>query len=187
MEIRELRYFLTVARLKNISRAAKELHISQPALSRQLLDLEEELGAKLLIRGKCSTTLTEAGRLLREQATDLVAIADKTETLFHKPQELLAGDIDIGCAETIGMKFIGRAVRDLQAECPFLRFHLMSANEQMIKDGLEKGTLDFGVLSSPANVWQYGYEKLLHRDRWGILMPSDSALAVKNVICAADL
>ena len=187
MELRQLRYFLAVARLENISRAAEELHISQPALSRQLQELEQELHATLLHRGKRSTTLTESGMLFRERAAEVVRLADKAESVFQNPQALIGGDIDIGCAESEGVRVIAQVAAQLQQEFPNLRFHLHSSDERTVADGIEKGMLDFGILTSPTNVWKYHYRKLPYQDRWCVFMRKDSELAALPEIQAADL
>ena len=111
MELRVLRYFLEVAREENITHAAQRLHISQPALSRQLKELEEELGKQLLVRGNHSVRLTEEGMLLRKRAEDILEMVGKTEEEFRTLGEIAGGDVRIGCAESDGMAHLARRVK----------------------------------------------------------------------------
>lgn len=187
MEFRVLKYFLTVARLENISRAAEMLNISQPALSRQLMDLEDELGVKLFFRGKRRTTLTEAGYLLKKRAEELSSLMEKTVDEISNSREGVSGNIRIGCGETAGMKIIARAIRELTAEFPLVHCHLYSTDFSGVKEKLDKGTLDFGVLIQPDPPKNYPYIEIAHEDVWGVLMRKDSPLANLDKIFAEDL
>ena len=150
MELRVLKYFLAVARHENISRAAEELNLTQPTLSRQLAELEEELGAALFVRGKRKTQLTEAGMFLKMRAEEITALASKTLEQFAHADEMVEGDVYIGCGETEGMREIIRAVAPLHTSYPRIRLHLTSGNEEMVTDRLQKGLLDFGLLCCAA-------------------------------------
>ena len=187
MEFRALKYFLAVARTENISHAAAELNISQPALSRQLMDLEEELGVKLLSRSKRRTTLTEAGYLLKKRAEELSELMEKTTDELSHAREGISGNIHIGCGETAGMRSLAQAIQEIRQQYPNVHCHLYSMDGSGVKERLEKGTLDFGVLIQPQPPQNYGYIELPHRDVWGIYMKKDSPLSVKDAICAADL
>ena len=187
MEFRVLKYFLAVARTENISHAAAELHISQPALSRQLMDLEEELGTKLLVRSKRRTTLTESGFLLKKRAEEITVLMEKTADELAHIREGISGNVRIGCGETAGMRAIARTVQEIRREYPNVHCHLYSMDGSGVRDRLEKGTLDFGVLIQPQPPQNYGYAELPHQDVWGIYMKKDSPLAKKSAICATDL
>ena len=188
MDIRVLRYFLAVVREESISGAAKALHLTQPTLSRQLMDLEEELGVKLLNRGKKNrrVTLTEEGMLLRRRAEEIVALADKTISEFDTSQEI-SGDVYIGGGETDAMRFIAKIGKKLQERYPLIRYHLFSGNADDVAERLDKGLLDFGLFIEPANMERYHYLRLPHRDIWGLLMRKDSSLANREFIRAKDL
>ncbi|MBK0008655.1 MULTISPECIES: LysR family transcriptional regulator [Priestia] len=187
MEIRVLRYFLTVAREGNITKAADVLHVTQPTLSRQLKDLEQELGKKLFIRSSHSVILTDEGMLLRNRAEEIVNMVDKLEAEFSSMEETIGGDVYIGGGETEAMKHIARVAKDVQLRYPNIRYHLYSGNEEDITERLDKGLLDFGILIQPANISKYNYLNMPAKDVWGVVMTKDSSLAVKESIQAADL
>ncbi|MGC9930928.1 LysR family transcriptional regulator [Priestia aryabhattai] len=187
MEIRVLRYFLTVAREGNITKAADVLHVTQPTLSRQLKDLEQELGKKLFIRSSHSVILTDEGMLLRNRAEEIVNMVDKLEAEFSSMEETIGGDVYIGGGETEAMKHIARVAKDVQLRYPNIRYHLHSGNEEDITERLDKGLLDFGILIQPANISKYNYLNMPAKDVWGVVMTKDSPLAVKESIQAADL
>lgn len=187
MEIRVLRYFLTVAREGNITKAADVLHVTQPTLSRQLKDLEQELGKKLFIRSSHSVILTDEGMLLRNRAEEIVNMVDKLEAEFSSMEETIGGDVYIGGGETEAMKHIAQVAKDVQLRYPNIRYHLYSGNEEDITERLDKGLLDFGILIQPANISKYNYLNMPAKDVWGVVMTKDSPLAVKESIQAADL
>ncbi|WP_314000806.1 LysR family transcriptional regulator [uncultured Paenibacillus sp.] len=187
MEVRVLRYFLTVAREGSITGAADFLHVTQPTLSRQLKDLEQELGKKLFIRSSHSIILTDEGMLLRKRAEEIVDMVDKLEAEFRSMEETISGDVYIGGGETDAMKQIARVVRDLQLSYPNIRYHLYSGNEDDVTERLDKGLLDFGVLIQPADLSKYNYINIPAKDVWGVVMRKDSPLAFKDTIQAADL
>lgn len=187
MDIRVLRYFLAVAREETINGAANYLHVTQPTLSRQLMDLEEELGKKLFLRGNRKITLTEAGLFLRKRAQEIVDLAEKTEEEFHAPDESVSGDIHIGGGETEAMRLIARVARELQMENPHLRYHIYSGNGDDVTERLDKGLLDFGILIEPVDISKYDFLQIPAKDTWGMLMRKDSPLASLERITAADL
>ena len=187
MELRVLRYFIEVARTQNITAAAERLHITQPTLSKQLMDLEDELGAKLFERGKRRTTLTEDGMLLFQRAKEIVALADLTESAFRSTDERIAGDIAIGCGETNGMRLLVDAMKEMRAAHPGVTFRLSSGNFEDISDRLDSGLVDFGLFVGDAAVAKYDYIKLPHSDAWGLLMRTDNALAERAAVRTQDL
>lgn len=187
MEFRVLRYFLTVAREGSITGAADFLHVTQPTLSRQLKDLEQELGKKLFIRSSHSIVLTEEGMHLRKRAEEIIDMVDKLETEFQSMEETISGDVYIGGGETDAMKQIARVVKKLQLNYPNIRYHLYSGNEDDVTERLDKGLLDFGILIQPADISKYNYINIPAKDVWGVVMRKDSPLARKNTIQATDL
>lgn len=187
MEIRVLRYFLAVARKGSITAAANYLHLTQPTLSRQLKDLEEELGQTLLIRKSHRVTLTPEGMLLRKRAEEIIAMVDKTQSEFVSLGNTVSGNVYIGGGETRVMKEIATVIRDIQAAFPTIHFHLHSGNAQDVTERLDKGLLDFGVLIQPADLSRYQSLQLKGKDQWGVLMPKDSPLAAKKAIQKEDL
>lgn len=186
MELRVLRYFLTVAQEENITRAAALLHITQPTLSRQLMQLEEELGAKLFRRSQYRIVLTEAGMLLQRRAQEIVELADKTEREFAQSEEL-SGEIAVGCGETQSMSFLSRHICSFRALHPKVWFRIYSANADDIKERMEKGLLDMGLLTEPVDIGRYAFLRLPQKDRWGALVPKDSGLASKESLTPHDL
>ena len=146
MELRVLQYFLAVAREQNISAAAQSLHLTQPTLSRQLRDLEEELGKQLMIRGNRKITLTEDGRLLRKRAEEILDLVGRTEKEIAQSDEPVSGDLYIGTGETDGVRQIARTAHRIQASYPGIRFHIVSGDAVDVCERLDKGLLDFGIL-----------------------------------------
>lgn len=189
MELRVLRYFLAVAREENITEAAERLHITQPTLSRQIMDLEEELGVRLFNRGhrNRNITLTEAGMFLRKHAEEIVLLADKTQAAFSVPGGAVAGDIYVAAGETDATRLLARTARDLQKENPHIRYHVFSGDGADVEDRLDKGLADFGLLLGPVDQVKYDYLTLPFRDTWGVLMRRDSPLAGLESIRPEDL
>ncbi|XCP84364.1 LysR family transcriptional regulator [Roseburia hominis] len=187
MEIRVLRYFLEVAREGSMTRASVRLHISQPTLSKQLKDLEEELGQKLFVRTNYSVRLTEAGMLLRKRAEDILDMVDKTAEEFQTLDEEISGDIHIGCAESAGMKYLARCLHTLCKEYPRIRYHLHSGSTEDIAGRLDSGLFDFAFLVEPPSLSKYNYLEVPGVDTWGVVMRKDSPLAAKEAICVDDL
>ncbi len=189
MELRILRYFLAVAREENISEAAERLHVTQPTLSRQLMDLEEELGVKLFERARRSRkiVLTEAGTFLRRHAEEIVLLADKTEAAFVSAGEDIAGDVYVAAGETEAVRLLARAASLLHQEHPQIRYHVSSGDGLYVEDQLDKGLADFGLMLGPVNPEKYEVLPLPHRDVWGVLMQKTSPLAEKETIQNTDL
>lgn len=189
MEIRLLRYFLAVAQEESISKAADILHITQPTLSRQLMNLEKELNTKLLIRGKRNKkiTLTEDGKLLKSRAQEIIELTNKTESEFLFGDKNISGDIFIGGGETDAIRVIARTIKRLSLEYPNIKYHFYSGNGEDVTEKLNKGLLDFGVFIEPIDKKEYGFIQLPQNDTWGILMRKDSDLAKKEFIEPEDL
>lgn len=187
MELRVLRYFLAVAREESISRAAEFLHLSQPTLSRQLMDLEEELGRKLFVRGGRRMTLTEDGKFLRKRAQEIVALAERTKEAFRSTDEDVGGDIYIGGGETRAMGLVAGTARRLMAVHPHISYHLYSGNAADVMERLDRGLVDFGVFIEPADLARYEYIRLPVSDVWGVLMRRDHPLAQKASLMPEDI
>ncbi len=187
MELRVLRYFLAVAREESISAAAQSLHLTQPTLSRQLMELEAELGTQLFVRGNRKVTLTEEGMRLRRRASEILSLVEKTELEFRETEEQIRGKVYIGAGETCAMHLIARAARELSVCHPMIRYHLYSGNAQEVAERLDQGLLDFGVLIEPADLKKYDYLDLPTADTWGVLLRKDHPLAQKTCIQPKDL
>ena len=187
MEIRVLRYFLAIAREGSITNAARFLHITQPTLSRQIQDLEEELGQKLFTRGSRNMTLTPEGMILRKRAEEIISMVDKTEEEFHSMENVVGGDIYIGGGETEAIRLIAEIAHDLREDYPDVHYHLYSGNSEDVTERLDKGLLDFGILIQPADISKYDYINIPAKDTWGVVMRRDSPLAEKEMIQKEDL
>ena len=190
MELRVLQYFLAVAREQNISSAAESLHLSQPTLSTQLKALEEELGKQLLIRGTKGSRkvlLTEEGMLLRKRAEEILELVRMTEREISLSDEVIAGDVYIGTGESDMIRLFARAAKRIQEKYPDIHFHILSGNSAFVKEHLDRGLIDFGVVYSPVDTTVYSSIKVPIRDTWGVLMRKNSPLAQKDVIQPQDL
>lgn len=187
MDIRELKYFLAVAREQNISRAAEYLYITQPSLSRQMQNLEHEIGKKLFIRGRKKITLTETGVLLRKRAEELVSLYEKTENEIITSTVDISGEIYIGAGESYAICVIAEVTKKLQNDYPGIRLSITSGDSNDIMEKLDKGLIDFGVLVEPCDLSNYDFVRLPQKDTWGVLMRKDSPLAEKEYIVPEDL
>ena len=187
MELRVLKYFLAVAREENITKAAALLHLTQPTLSRQLMQLEEELGVQLFRRSRYHIELTEDGMLLRRRAQELVDLAEKTTREFTMRETELMGEIAIGAGETRSMSFLSRAMVSFRERYPKVTFRIFSANADDVKERLDTGLLDMGLLTEPVDVGRYAFCRMKERDRWGVLVRLDSPLAGLDSVTPDDL
>ncbi len=187
MEIRTLRYFLAVAREENMSRAAGQLHVTQPTLSKAMKALEDELGKKLFTRHSFCIALTEEGVLLRDRAEDLVSMADKIEQEFFSLDDITGGDIYFGLAESYQIRYLAREIREFKRGCPDLRYHITSGDTEQVTEKLDKGLLDFAVICETPNERKYHSILFPEADYFGAVVPAGSALAVKEHITAEDL
>lgn len=189
MEIRVLTYFIAVAKHESFSKAATTLFITQPTLSRQILDLEKELGVTLFQRGKKyhKLTLTSEGLLLLKRAEEIVNLANKVEKEFQVNDSLINGEIYIGGGETKAMQFIAKVMNQLNKTYSQIHFHIFSGNADEISEKLEKGLLDFGLLIEPTSIEKYDYYKLPMQDTWGLLMRQDAILSSKKEIAVDEI
>lgn len=189
MELRVLEYFLAVAREQSISGAAEYLHLTQPTLSRQLRELEEELSCTLLIRGKRGqrTALTPEGRLFRQRAQEILDLAAKAEQEMRLSGKGIAGEVMIGAGETDSMRVVARLAERIRRENPGLRIHVVSGDTQDLTDRLERGLFDFALLFGAVDPRKFVRLPLPLQDRWGVLMRRDSPLSQKETIRPEDL
>ena len=187
MEIRNLRYFLAVAREENMTRAAEFLHVSQPTLSKALKALEEELGKKLFVRHSFSIALTEEGALLRDRAEDLVSMADKIEKEFLSLDDITGGDLYLGMAESYQIRYLAKELRILKAQYPGLNYHISSGDTEQVTEKLDKGLLDFAVICETPDPKKYESIEFPQKDVWGLVMPADSPLAERKSIRPKDM
>lgn len=187
MELRVLQYFLAVTREQSISGAAESLYLSQPTLSRQLKELEDELGKQLFIRGSRRITLTEEGMILRKRAEEIMELVKKAEDEISQSDEILAGDITVGTGETDGLRFLTRAAHSLQADYPLIHLNIISGDSTTVLEDLDRGLIDFGIIFGEIDTSKYEYIQIPYKDVWGVMMRRDSPLAEKQEITAEDL
>ncbi len=190
MELRVLNYFLAVAREQSIIRAAESLHLSQPTLSTQIRNMEEELGKQLLIRGTKGSrkvTLTEEGMILKKRAEEILNLVDKTEKEITLSDRVIVGDVYIGAGETDAVRLLAKAAKKIQSVYPNIHYHISSGNAEFVLDQLDKGLIDFGLVFGNVDFDKYNAIKISAKDTWGVLMRKDSLLADKNSITPEDL
>lgn len=190
MELRVLQYFLAIAREQSIIHAAQSLHLSQPTLSTQIKQLEKELGKQLLIRktkGSRKILLTEEGMILKKRAEEILNLVDKTQKEISLSDDIIIGDVYIGAGETDAVRLIARAAKELQPNYPGIHYHISSGNSDFVKEQLDKGLIDFGIIFGDTELSKYDTLKIPVKDTWGILMRRDSPLAQKDAVTSDDL
>ncbi len=187
MEIRVLRYFLALAREGNLSRAASALHTTQPNLSRQLINLENEIGHKLFNRGSKKITLTDEGLFFMKRAQEIADLMDKTQKEMADFDNSAAGAINIGAAEGAASRFLGRVINNISADHPDIVYHLISGDYYNLLPSFDEELLDFCVFTDPADLRKYDYLKLPIKERYGVLTKKDSALAMQSAVSPYDL
>ena len=187
IETRLLRYFLTVARERNITNAAKALHITQPTLSRQMTLLEEEVGAKLFVRDSRPLALTDEGLLLRRRAEEILELMEKTEAEISSQEEQVEGMVSIGCGELASVKLLMEMIARFSGQYPRVCFDVYTANADQIKQRMDHGLTDVGLLMEPVNLERYEYIRMPVKERWAALMPAGVPLAKREFVTAKDL
>ncbi|MCM1190671.1 MAG: LysR family transcriptional regulator [bacterium] len=187
MEVRVLRYFLTVVREESITKAAEVLHITQPTLSRQLAQLEEEIGVRLFERGTRKIRLTNEGLLLRRRAEEILQLVDKTEKELLEQEEQVEGRISIGCGEISSVQLLPELIRNFHQKYPLVTFDLFTATADLVKEQMDKGLLDLGLLLEPIDMGKYEFIRLDKKEKWVVLMPPEDPLAEKEAVTADDL
>ena len=187
MDIRVLRYFLAVAREQSFSTAAERLYLSQPTLSRQLKELEDELGKTLLIRSNKGVTLTEEGMILRKRAEEIVELMDKTEQEVRQSNDNVSGTVYIGAGETYAIKLIADTAHKLRKDHPDIHYSFFSGNGTDVMEKLEHGLLDFGLIFGNVDRTKYEAIEIPLHDTWGVLMRRDEPLAKKETLSISDV
>lgn len=182
-----LKYFLTVAREENITKAAEILHITQPTLSRQLSKLEEDLGVQLFSRGKKGIALTAEGMLFRRRASEIVELADKAERELSESEQLIDGEISVGCGELESVKLITKLFMSFKGKYPNVHLDLYTGNADQIKQRIDNGVTDIGVLLEPVEIEKYDFIRLNIKENWVVLMKPDDPLTQKEYITVQEL
>lgn len=187
MELRVLNYFLTIAREENFTKAAHYLHVTQPTLSRQIADLEEELGVKLFIRSNHNIILTEEGMILKRRAQEILSLADKTKRDFMQKDEALTGTISIGSGEFRSTEYLAKIIAAFRKKYPNVKYDIYSGNANNIRDYIERGFLDIGLMSEPIDMCKYNFVNMPIKEEWGVFVPSNSPLSEKEIVRPEDL
>lgn len=187
MELRVLKYFIAIAKEENMSRAAEILHVTQPTLSKQIKDLEEELGKKLFVRSNYSMHLTAQGQILYKRAKDIVGLADETVAELKSMTEPTGGNVNIGAAETDSIKYLARIIKQLQEENAGITVNIYSGDSEMVESKLDRGQLDFGVVVRKSDENKYSFLRLPYTDKFGLITRRDNPLAQKKQITIEDL
>lgn len=187
MDFRLLEYFLAVAKTGNITKAAEQLHVTQPTISRQLMELEETMGTNLLIRGKRQITLTDAGVLFQQRAEEIISLMEKTSRDIADQNDLVGGTVVIGCVESCASRMLPEVLGEFSSRHPKVRYELYSADGDDIREKLDRGELDFGILVEPVESAKYDCLRLPYRETWGIVMRKDDPLAEKATLSKADI
>lgn len=187
MDIRELKYFIAVADCGSITKAAEQLFVTQPNLSRQIQKLERETGKKLIERGARQIVLTEAGRLLYKRACEIADLFEKTQGELLSDDDNVGGKVTIGGGESYAVGLIAKAAHAVVSRYPHVKFDFFSGDTDAVCEKLDKGLVDFGVLIEPSSPEKYNSMRLPLTDTWGILARKDSALAAKDVVSAGEL
>ena len=187
MDIRVLKYFLAVAREGSITGAAEVLHVTQPTLSRQLIDLEQEVGARLLIRGKRQLTLTDAGVLFQQRAKEMILLLEKTQRDLTELTDLVGGVVAIGCVETGAARLLAEVIADFSREHPMVQYELYHGDGDDVREKLDRGNIDLGILLEPVEAAKYDDLHLPCHERWGILMRREDPLAKAESISIREI
>lgn len=186
MDIRVLNYFVTIVQTKSISNAANTLHVTQPTLSRQIKDLEEELDTVLFHRGSREIQLTDDGQYLYNRAIEILALVEKTENNIRKSEEI-SGEIYIGAAETHSLDIVATVIKKMTDQYPEIRIHIRSGNADDILEQLNKGVYDLGITIGDFDNRKYNALSLKNRDQWGVLVPKNHPLTKFDKVELADI
>jgi len=187
MELRVLRYFLTVVREESISKAAGVLHITQPTLSRQLAQLEEAVGVKLFNRGTRKITLTDEGILFRRRAEEILSLVDKTERELLEQDKQIEGKITIGCGEIQAVQMLPKLFSSFNEKFPNVTFDIFTATADLVKEQMDKGLIDVGLLLEPIDIEKYDFIRMPVKEKWVLLMKPDDPLCEKEFVTPKDL
>lgn len=187
MELRVLRYFAETAKEGSMTNAALKLHVTQPTLSKQIKDLEDELGQKLFVRGNYKLRMTAEGEILYKRAVDILDMVDMTVSEFSSMKDFNGGNLYLGCAESEGIALLAKAAKQLREEYGNLYFHLYSGNAETVCQRLDKGLLDFAFVVQNIDLSKYEYLDLPVADKWGLIMRKDSPMVSKTSVTVEEL
>ena len=187
MELRVLRYFLTIAEEENITRAADILHVTQPTLSRQMMELEDELGTKLFKRGKYCMKLTEDGLFLKRRAEEILSLAENTAEAIGNKDKDIAGEITIGCTETHSMDILASKMVEFRKLHSGVSYNVYTTNADGIKENIEKGVFELGLVTEPVDTSRFETLYLEGKEKWGALVRDDDPLSSKGFVCPDDV
>ena len=187
MELRVLKYFIAVAREESMTRAADILHVTQPTLSKQIKDLEDEIGKKLFNRTNYAIKLTAEGEILYKRALDIVNLANDTVEELKAMTEATGGNVNIGAAETDSMKYLARIIKQLQQECAGIIVSIYSGDSESVEYKLDKGQLDFALVVRDFDLNKYNFIELPYKDTYGLICRSDNPLCKKKKITFDDM
>lgn len=187
MEIRTLKYFLAVVNAQGVNRAADVLHVTQPTLSRQMAQLEDELGVKLFERGARKISLTSEGLFFSRRAQEILSLVEKATAEIHEPVSVLEGNVCIGCGELSAVDFLPELFREFSEQHPLVTYDIFTGTADIVKERLEKGLIDFGVLLEPVDLEKFDFIRLEKTERWVARIRNDNPLAKKKSVTAKDL
>lgn len=187
MEIRVLRYFLTVVREESITKAAEVLHITQPTLSRQLAQLEEDIGVKLFYRGNRKISLINEGILLRRRAEEILQLVDKTERELVEQEEQIEGKITIGCGEIAAVQLLPELFESFSRKYSHVSYDIYTATADLVKEHMDQGLIDVGLLLEPIDIEKYDFIRLDKKEKWVALMRPDDKLAKHDYVTPCEL
>lgn len=187
MNTKVLKTFLTICRVGSITKAAQLLYISQPALSRQIQDLEDELGCKLFDRSKRQLALTESGFLLQQRAQEILNLDERTKKELRENAGFLSGELRIGCVESLAVPYLAEKFQRFHADYPQVQFEIYSADGDDIRRALDHDRIDMGIVLEPIEAAKYDAIDLPIADRWGIVVRDDSPAASRASVGTAEL
>ena len=187
MDTRVLKYFLTVAQTNNITKAAKQLHVTQPTLSRQIMDLEHELNTTLFDRNQRRMQLTRAGVLFQRRATTILQLLDQTEEELHQKGDDLTGTVSLGCVVSSASAFLMQLVNQFQHQHPDVFFNLFDGDGDVLRRQIDEAETELACLIEPVEAAKYHYLVLPVHEQWGIILRADDPLAHRKSFTKDDL
>lgn len=187
MDTRVLKYFLTVAHTSNITKAAQQLHLTQPTLSRQIMELEKELGVPLFDRNQRHLILTPEGTMFEQRAKNIIALITQAKDELQNTEKDLSGSINIGCVVSSVSPYLMKVISKFQGNYPHVQFNIYDGNSDLLRQRLDAGLDDLTVLLEPVEAAKYNFIELPVKERWGLLAKADDPITNKKVITRSDL
>lgn len=187
MELRLLRYFLTVAKEQSFTKAAEQLHITQPTLSRQMAAFEEDLGITLFIRNGKKISLTDEGILLKRRALEILNLEERTLEELKGKEEVVEGTITIGCGEFAAVETLAKICKTYKEKYPLVQIVLHTATADAVYEMMNKGLVDIALFMEPVDTEGLDYIRITDCDHWCVGMRPDDPLAEKEFIKKEDL